>query len=478
MLKEKVISSVKWNTIATIYSIVVQVLRLVILTRLLEKSDFGIVAIAVMVISFTEIFSDLGITVALIHKQDITESQYSSVFWLNIFSSIFLYIVVCVLTPVIADVYSEDVLLYIIPLLSVQILLSAVGKMFQTIKTKELEFRFLSIVKIVSHTFGLLLTIVLAVAGCGVFSIVWGQLLQVAINQTCYLVAGRKDHAISLHFDIKEIQDILRIGAFQLGARIMDVLASKVDVLLIGKFFGMEDLGVYNLAKELILRPLQIIQQLVNNVASAAFAKIQTNYQAVQQHFSFLLKSVASLSFPIYMCAFIFAEPIIEVMYSSKFIDAAFFLRVLSLYGMFNSLMSISSTLLTSYGKTNIAFYMTIVSAILSILVVVIASNFTIKSVAYGQAFVAFVSYFIYWKFAVNTTTKMGLLKFINAISTPLLVTLLTSLPFLFLFILLNIPTLFKLILIIAFAAFYSLIYYIVAPAFSKDIMRAILKKK
>lgn len=476
-LKEKVILGVKWNTIATIYSIVVQLLRLVILTRLLEKSDFGIVAIATMVISFTEIFSDLGITVALIHKQNITENQYSSVYWLNVFSSIFLYLVVCGLTPLIANVYSEEVLLYIIPLLSIQILLSAAGKMFQTIKTKEIEFGFLSKVKIASHTVGLFLTCLLAYMGFGVFSIVWGQLLQVAINQVCYVFAGRRNHKISFHFRLSEISDILRIGAFQLGARIMDVVASKIDVLLIGKFFGLEDLGVYNLAKELIQRPIQIIQQLVNNVASAAFAKIQTNFQAVQQYFSFLLKSVASISFPIYICAFVFAEPIIEVMYSSKFIDAAFFLRVLSLYGILNTIMSISSTLLTSYGRTNNAFYMTIVNAILSVFVVVVASNFNIQAVAYGQVLVAFASYFIYWKYAVNTTTGMKFAKFVNAILIPLFVTSLAAFPFLLILYLFSLSLLLKLLLIIFYVTIYALIYYFVAPNFTLDIMRMVLKR-
>ena len=477
-LKEKAISGVKWNTVATVFSMIIQILRLVVLTRFLEKSDFGLVAIATMVISFTDIFSDLGITVAIIHKQDISEKQYSSVFWLNILVSILLYAIVCGLTPFVAYAYSEDILTIIIPLLSIQILLSAVGKMFQTIKTKELEFDFLSKVKIISHTIGFLLTCLLAYLGYGVFSIVWGQLLQVAINQASYLFAGRRDHKITFHFKLSEISDILRIGVFQLGARIMDVVASKVDVLLIGKFFGMDDLGVYNLAKELIYRPVQIIQSLVNNVASSAFAKIQTNYLAVRLHFSFLLKIVTALSFPIYMCTFVFAEPIVEILYSIKFIDAAFFLRVLSVFGMFTSIESISSTLLTSYGKTNIAFYMTLVRAILSVLVVCVSSFFTIETVAYGLVLVSALCYFVYWRFAVKSTIKLPLIDYVSLIFVPLVTSIVVSVPFCIAFSIWHFPITVKLSFIAAFGGVYLAAFRIIDPCFVNEVVSLVLKRK
>lgn len=477
-LKEKAVKGVKWNTVATVFSMVIQVLRLVVLTRFLEKSDFGLVAIATMVISFTDIFSDLGITVALIHKQDITEKQYSSVFWLNIFISVLLYIIVCAITPFIANAYSENILNVIIPLLSVQILLTSVGKMFQTIKTKELEFVFLSKVKIVSHVIGFILTCILAYLGFGVFSIVWGQLLQVAINQMCYLSAGWNAHKISFHYKFSEIKEILKIGAFQLGARIMDVIASKIDILLIGKYFGMDNLGIYSLAKELIFRPVQIVQSLVNNVASSAFAKIQTNYQAVRKHFSFLLKAVAALSFPIYLCTFVFAEPVIQVLYSGKFIDASFFLRVLSIYGMFASIESISSTLLVSYGKTNIAFYMTIVRAALSVLVVYVASFFTIEIVAYGLALTSLLCYFVYWWFAVKSTIDLNIYNYIKAIQKPLLNSLLAALPFLIILQIWDLPLVIDLGLIIAFALLYLITFYFMDSSFVKNVVSLALKHR
>ena len=477
-LKDKVVSSVKWNTVAIVYSMVIQLLRLVVLTRFLEKADFGLVAIATMIISFTDIFSDLGITVALIHKQDVTEQQYSSVFWLNIFMSFALYGVVCALTPFIANYYSEEVLLVIVPLFSIQILLNSFGKMFQTIKTKELEFGFLSKVRIVSQTAGFILTVVLAYLGYGIYSIVWGQLFHVAINQVCYIVAGRKGTKISFHFKISEIRSILSIGVFQLGPRIFDVAASKIDVMLVGRFFGMEDLGVYNLAKELVSRPIQIFQQLVSNVATSAFAKIQTDRVAVRRSLSTLLHSITFIAFPVFLMMAIFADPIINILYSNKFADAAFFLRVLSITGVFITIEGIASSLLASYGKTKTTFLMTLLHAMLSISVVFITSAMTIKALAYGQVFIALISYFLYWRLAIKQTIDMPLGAYMNPAKTPLLVTLLSSIPFVIVSCFWHYSTFVGIVLATVFGIAYLSLYYVIDKQFVVNTINTFMKRK
>ena len=79
-LKDQAISGAKWNTFATVNNAAVQMLKLFVLARLLEKSDFGLVAIAMMVITFTDIFANLGLSVGLIHKKEISQKEYSSVF--------------------------------------------------------------------------------------------------------------------------------------------------------------------------------------------------------------------------------------------------------------------------------------------------------------------------------------------------------------------------------------------------------------
>lgn len=477
-LKEKAASGVRWNTISVVYRVILQFLRIAILTRLLDKSDFGLVAIASMVISFTDIFSDLGITVAIIHKQDISDKQYSSIYWLNIIVSVILFGLVWLSSPFIAAFYHEPILTRIIPLLGLSILCQAFGKMFQTIKTKNLEFAFLSKVTILTSTVGLILSIILAALGWGVYSLVWGHVAQIALNQLLYVLAGRKQQTILLHFNFYEIKDFVKIGAYKLGAGILDFASSKIDVFLIGRFFNMDDLGIYNLAKELIYRPYQVLTSLVNGVAAATFAKIQENPTSLRDYFKKMLRLACTIAMPIYAVMFIFAEAIVALLYAPSFSEVAFFLRVLSIVGMLTCIDGMTSPLQTSLGRTDLGFIWTTVRVVMSIVVILIASMFTIRAVAYGQLVVAILSYFLFYFFVTNKMVPMPLLEYMIIPSTSFFICVIIGAPFLVAILTLQLNYIWHWIFVVLFVALYALYYIRYQRSFVTSSVHLILGNK
>jgi len=401
-IKQIAVSGVRWNTIATVYCMIVQIVRLSILTRLLEKSDFGLIAIAMMVIAFTDIFSEVGSTIAIIHKQNITKLQYSSVFWFNIILSVVIYAILRFLTPLAAELYHESILNVIIPILGLQILINAFGKMFQTIKTKNLEFKFISLVKIFAATIGFIVTVLLALWGYGIFSLVYGQLLQIFLTQAIYCITGLRSTRISFKIDLRLIKDFIKIGLYRVGSQFFDFLASKIDIFLIGRFWGMDDLGLYNLAKELIIKPFTIIYSVINNVASAAFAKIQENLNLVRKNYCKLLNLISSATIVIYALIFIMAEPIVDIMYSSRYEEVVLLLRILAFYGFECSVSALGGVLQIAYGRTDIGFAWTLVRIAASVVVILVATSFSIYGVAYGQLFLSIISLFLYWLMVIR----------------------------------------------------------------------------
>lgn len=476
-LKDKAVKGVKWNTLSTLYNVVIQLLRLAILTRLLEKSDFGLVAIAMMVISFTDLFSDLGLTVAIIHKQGITEKQYSSVFWLNIIMSVLLFLLTWYISPFLAIFYSEPILTKVIPLLGLQILFNAFGKMFQTIKIKNLEFNFISKVRILSVTIGFIITIFLAWTGWGIYSLVFGQLSQVVTNQFIFVLAGLKQQKVLFYFNFNEILDFIKIGSYQLGARFLDLVSSKIDVFLIGRFFNMDDLGVYNLAKELILRPVQVIISLVNNVASSVFSKLQKNVSAVRNNYLKLLNITTAITIPIYAATFIFADVIVSVLYSSNFSEVAVFLRVLSILGVLYSIDSLAGTLQIAFGRTDIGFKWTMVRVVLSSIAILIASKYSILSVAYSQSIVAIISYFLYWRIAIYPIVRINLIEYVDSVKRSFVISFSISILFFILSEYFNFDMKYQLVLFTMFFIVHLLYYMIFQKDFFNSIFRLIFKK-
>lgn len=396
-LKEKTVGSIRWNTIATVVTMVIGILQIAILTRLLEKSDFGIIAIASMVIAFTDIFAELGITAALIHKQDISRNEYSSVYWLNLGMSIVICGITVLCAPFVAKFYKEPALTLVVQLLSLKIVLTAFGKMFQTIKTKNLEFDFISKVRILAAFVGIVTSTLLAYLGFGVMSLVFGQLLQVLTNQGIYAIAGMRKMRLRFHFSFSEVKDVLKIGGYQIGTQILDFIAARVDVLLIGRFFSMDQLGVYNIAKELVIKPYTIINSITSNVFSAAFAKIQNSIESVANSFSKLNKTVAIVSAPIYVCMFVFSDLIVSILYSPAFSEVSVYIRLLALMGICSAISSQGAPLMIAKGRTDLGLQWTFVRIIISVTVLVLTARVSLYAVAYGQSGLALISIFIYF---------------------------------------------------------------------------------
>ena len=413
-LKTQVISGAKWNTIAVVVNTAVQMLRIVILSRVLDVSDFGILAIAMAVVSFTEIFADLGFTVPIIHKQNITNEQYSSVFWVNVIMSIAIMGILILASPIISRIYEEPSLTSIICALSSTVVINAFGKIFHTIKTKELEFKFISIVSIVSAVIGFATMVALALLDFGVWSLVLGTIIQTATRQVVYFISGLKSSRIKFHLNLRDITDFLRIGGYQVGAVIMDFWSNKIDVFILGKFIGMEYLGIYNLAKELIIRIYALFVSLSRSIATATFAKMQNDMKQLVESFIKFSKLYAYVIVPCFCMLFIFTSDISSVMYGDKAALLYEPLKILSIYGIFLGLTAPTTSLMLSLGRSDFSLKWTIINTIINTICICIAGNIGFKVILYSQVALSIILYFLNWKLMVNRLINISLWQYMR----------------------------------------------------------------
>ena len=149
-IRKQAISGVKWTTVSTVTLTVVNLLKISVLARFLDKTDFGLMALVTFVLGFMDLFMDMGLTSAILHKQKITKHEYSSLYWVNVVFSIALVAIIIMLCPVIATFYKEPELISLIPLMSLSIIFSALGRQFRTIEQKALHFKYIGIIDIIS----------------------------------------------------------------------------------------------------------------------------------------------------------------------------------------------------------------------------------------------------------------------------------------------------------------------------------------
>ena len=420
-IKEKVIGGFKWNTLSVVVNTVVQLLRVSVLSRILDTSDFGLMAIALMVIAFTEIFSELGFTVPIIHKQDITKTQLSSVYWMNVIVSVIIYVVLFAVAPLLAAFYKEPSLVSIIRVVGVVVIINGFGKVFQTLKTKNLEFRFISIVAIVTSVLGLVITYLFAINGFGVYSLVYGVIAQNLIRQGVYSIQGLSSKLVSFELSLREIKDFIRIGGNQVGAQILDFIASKVDIIILGKTIGMDNLGIYNLAKELVQKCYALGVSLTSRVMAAALAQLQSDFQRLKSTYLNYARILSLFFGPVFIAMFIFSPEISAVMYGDKAELVAPVLKWLSLFGFFNCLISPSSSIQLALGRTDISLLWTFVISVTSAGITILAGLWGFEMVVYAQVLIGFICFILSWLLVLNKLLRVSIREYLNTYGFSLL---------------------------------------------------------
>ena len=218
--KEDAIGGIRWTSVSTLFLAASQLITTAILARLLTKSDFGLMAIIMVVNGFAEIFMDFGITVAILHKQNITHREYSSLYWVNMLMGFAIYAVLFLITPFLASFYENIELLKLIPLMCLAIPLSSIGRQQKTVLQKELFFKDIALVDIISSVLGLMVAIFLAYARWGVYALVLSNLIRYTVANIIYFFIGIKKVPIRFHLSFKETVPFFKIGMYNTAGQI------------------------------------------------------------------------------------------------------------------------------------------------------------------------------------------------------------------------------------------------------------------
>ncbi len=402
LLKETA-KGVVWTTASTVVRSVVSLLQVAILTRFLEKSDFGIVAIASLFLGFTQIFLDLGISAGIMHKQDTTPKQYSSLFWLNIIMGVLLTAILCACSPLVSKAYKEPELVKIISLLSFTIFFSALGSQHRTIQQKKMRFKYISLVEIITAVLSLALAVVLAYKQYGVYSLVYANLFHTASAGLIFLGIGLyHDRNISFHFKLSETYDYLKIGVFSIGSQVLDYFSRELDILIISATLGKEVTGVYSLCKKLVMAIYGAVNPILTKVITPIFALIQKEKDRVRQLYYDIVESLALINMPIYCLIAIFATGILKYLYGDQYIDGTLVLAFISLtYGV-NTTGNPVGSLQIAMGRTDSGFYWTICRIIFTSIAIYIGAQFSINAIALSLLILNFVVNPLFWRITIK----------------------------------------------------------------------------
>lgn len=389
-------------TVSTIFVAISAVLKASILTRILDISDFGLMAIVTFILGFITLFIDLGLTTAILHIDKISKSEYASLFWLNLGFSIFLFFLLLLISPLVSDFYNETELKLLIPMMSSGLVFNALGSQYRTIEQKKLNFKLLALIEIITSISSLILAVILAIYGYGVYALVYSSLLYTISGAIFYFVRGVKINGLKFYFKLPDVKPFLKIGVFNIGGQVINYFNKEIDILIVGNVFGTEALGGYSLAKQLVDRPLRIIRPVVMKVMSPILSLMKNDKSILRANYLKTVKLVSSLSLPMCLVFIVFASPIVSLFYGVDYEGIVILVRILAIYMFFVSIRIPLGSLIIATGKTNMEFYWFLITFIIMPVAILVGSRYNIEGVAIAMVAIMIIYFIPMWKFLIN----------------------------------------------------------------------------
>lgn len=413
-IKQKIISGSFWTVFSNVCSQLVTFSATIVLARLLTPGDFGIVAISSVFIGVVILFQDLGMGAAIIQRQNIDDDYLSTSFFVSIMAGVALAALLAATSPFIAAFYKEPVLRDILLVSSLGFVLSPFTSIHTSILSKRLEFKKLSLVNLGNHALSGLISVVLALLGYGVWSMVLGKILsQPVLIPIVWSVVKWRPRARLVR---KCFTDLFGFSSNLLGFNILNFFARNLDNLIIGKYLGAQALGYYSVAYNLMLKPLQLISWSMGKVLFPVFSSIQDDRERTRAVYLKVVRSISLITFPMMTGLFMVSEEFILSVYGGRWEPAILPLKLLCIVGAVQSIGTTGGIIFNSQGRPDLTLKLGVFSSAL----VVVAFMVGIKWGLLGliTAYIAAtIPIFLLGQYVTNRLIGVDLFSFVKALA-------------------------------------------------------------
>lgn len=380
------------------------VLRLVstaVMARLLKPADFGLVAMVTVITGFVDMFKEAGLSMATVQREKITHAQVSTLFWLNVALGTLVMLLVVALAPVIAWFYHEPRLICIALVLSGTMLIGALGIQHQALLRRKMQFTRIAVIDIATMSIGTIVGIVLAEYGFGYWSLLGVSIVQSLAGTAMVICAsGWVPTAPKTGSGVGEM---VRFGSSLTGFNVINYFARQGDNLLIGRFLGSVELGLYSKAYGLLMMPIQQVNAPIGNVMVPALCRLTNDPQRFRRAYLKVLRYIAWVTLPGIALASIFSDSVMLVVLGPQWIVAAETFRILAIPAAIGVLCNTTGWLYISNGRAAQMMYWGMFSSLAIVCSFVVGLPWGVRGVATAYAICVVLIAIPCFYFAIRT---------------------------------------------------------------------------
>lgn len=391
--KKRAVKGVVWSGIERFSVLIVQFVISVLLARILSPSDFGLLALVLVVINILEVLNEVGFGAALMQKLDRDDLDFSTVFVFNMVLGIVLYGLVYLFAPYMALFFNKPELTLLIRLVGLNLIISSFVIVQRTRLWISVDFKTLAKASFIAVLISGSIGVYCAYSGWGVMALIVQLLVNNLVNTLLiWLMVKWK---ISLRFSYDRFVGLFNYAYKLILARLVNSVFNEIYSIVIGKAYSATQLGYFNRAKSFTELSSGNITSIVQRVSTPLLCEAQHDNKRMGEVLLKFIKNTAFIVFPLLCGLFVLAEPLIRILLTDKWLPSVWILRVLCPVGMMYVISTFNINVFNATGRTDWALKSEIIKKNIYVGIIAIAVFFGFEALIYSQILIGFIELII-----------------------------------------------------------------------------------
>ena len=392
-LKQLTFDAIFWTVLDNVGVRAISFISMLFLARWLGPEEFGFVGMIAVFISLGHTLVISGMTTSLIRTSNADNSDYNTVFYLNLVMSLIVYFSIYSLASYIAFFYEEPILIDVIRVYAIIFLLTAFSAVQSTILNKEMNFKKLTLISLPSTFIGVSVGLYMGYLDYGVWSIIFLYLTTELIRTILLWVFG--DWKPSLNFSKQKFKIHFGFGYKLMLSAIIDTVYQNIYNIIIGKFYSATTLGYFERSKRFCEYPSSTFTGIMLKVTYPMLSKLQDEPERMASIYKKILRISFFIIAPVMLGSASVADPLFEFILGSEWLPAVIFFQILCLGMMLYPIHAFNLNILNVYGRSDLFLKLELIKKSIAVFSILFAFQFGVIGLVWSYVFTSFASLFV-----------------------------------------------------------------------------------
>lgn len=392
-LKDKTVKGVTWSGIDNVAQYIVSFIVSIVLARLLTPDDYGLIGIIAIFTTICNALIDGGVSSALIRKKNATAEDYNTIFFLNLGMSVLLYVVIFFCAPLIARFFGREELVLLTRVSTVSMIIGAISSIQQTRLIKLIDFKTQTKITIIAAVVSGIIGIVMAILGCGVWSLVVQSLTNQTIRTILLWVLNK--WAPQLCFSYMSFKELFGFGWKLMVSQLLSDIWKELYQVVVGKFYSPATLGQYTRAKGFSQLFSKNLTNVVQRVTYPVLSDIQDDNERLISAYRRIIKITMFITAVSMFALGAMSEPLIYCLIGPKWHEAATYLPLICIASSLYPIQAINLNMLKVQGRSDLFLGLEVVKKIIALGPLFVGAFVGIMPMLYTNLITGIISFFL-----------------------------------------------------------------------------------